>query len=348
MSTLRGILTAGWPGSIAPIETRAARIAWDAAGLGGLGGMARLEPVGCPLPRVADHVEHAVAVGREGIDRRGPFVPVGLQVLPGELPLPGIGPVTAVGRQLFAPGEGGAVEPAARGQFPLGFGRQRLAGPGSVGLGVCIRDVDDRMTVATVDGAPGTVRLAPVGVGRPVPPVGDVAPVDRARGFHEDEGTREQLVRQRARIVRGVGRNLGERAMRRGLHELTEACIGHRFAIDPEPVDRDTVHRTLFGVVHVRSHAIGRARDPDHVRERRWSWRRVRLGRGFGAHGRQLPGSGLGQENGGATARGPPGAGDHHRPTRQSDTSRCRAGRPLWTPVDPSPRSTPPSSSSTT
>ena len=49
----------------------------------------------------------------------------------------------------------GAVEPAARGEFPFGFGRQFLAGPSRVGLRVAIGDVHDRMIVEAVDVALG-------------------------------------------------------------------------------------------------------------------------------------------------------------------------------------------------
>src|SRR4029079_17695071 len=64
------------------------------AGGGGVG-MTRV-PVRCPLPDVADHVVHAVAVGRERADRGGPLVPVVPRVLDRELTLPGVrhpGPV---------------------------------------------------------------------------------------------------------------------------------------------------------------------------------------------------------------------------------------------------------------
>ena len=63
------------------------------------------------------------------------------------------------------------------------------------------------------------------------------------------------------------------------LDEAREALVGHRIAVDPEPVHRHAVHRTLFGIVLVRAHLIGRRRDPDHVGERRSA--RARSGGGF-------------------------------------------------------------------
>ena len=68
-----------------------------------------------------------------------------------EFALPGVGHVLAAGRELVAPGELRAVEPAARGELPFGFGRQLLAGPVRVGLGVAIGDVHDRMIVEPAD-----------------------------------------------------------------------------------------------------------------------------------------------------------------------------------------------------
>jgi hypothetical protein len=53
-----------------------------------------------------------------------------------ELPLPGVGQVLAAGRELVGPGKLGTIEPAACGEFPFGLGRQLLAGPPGVGLGV--------------------------------------------------------------------------------------------------------------------------------------------------------------------------------------------------------------------
>src|SRR4051812_37660865 len=68
------------------------------AAAGRWGGWARrLPPVGGPLPDVARHVEQAVAVGREAAHGRGAGIAVELEVLPGELALPRVGPLLAVG-----------------------------------------------------------------------------------------------------------------------------------------------------------------------------------------------------------------------------------------------------------
>src|SRR5262245_38342011 len=71
----------------------AARVSWDATGLGRVGLVPCRVPSGCPFPDVADHVVHAISVGREGAHRRGPCPTVGAQVLVRKVPLPGIGHV---------------------------------------------------------------------------------------------------------------------------------------------------------------------------------------------------------------------------------------------------------------
>ena len=86
-------------------------------------------PVGGPLPDVADHVVEAVAVRREGADRRGALEAVGARLCEGKSPCQVLAMQRPVRRQLVAPGVVGAVEPAAGGELPLGLGRQRPCPP---------------------------------------------------------------------------------------------------------------------------------------------------------------------------------------------------------------------------
>ena len=51
-------------------------------------------------------------------------------------------------------------EAAAGGELPLGLGRQALAGPLRIGLGVLVGDVDDRKTLLARDGALRTADAA--------------------------------------------------------------------------------------------------------------------------------------------------------------------------------------------
>ncbi len=132
--------------------------------------MAHRIPVGRPFPDVADHVEHAVAVGRIALHRRRARPAVARQVLVQELALPGVGHVPAARRELVAPGELHVDKPAARRELPLGFGRDFLAGPSGVGLGASRRPEDEAASLQHLRLGPGIV----LGVGRNLGP-GDMA-----------------------------------------------------------------------------------------------------------------------------------------------------------------------------
>jgi len=94
--------------------------------------------------------------------------------------MPGVRHILAAGRQLIAPGKHGAVEPAARREFPFGLRRQVLAGPS--GVGQCVRegDVHDRMIVEPVDVAFRAIGVAPVRALEEGPPLAPVAQIDLA------------------------------------------------------------------------------------------------------------------------------------------------------------------------
>src|SRR4029434_2661006 len=67
--------------------------------------------------------------------------------------------------------------------------------------------------------------------------------------------------------------------------EAAEGGVGHRVAVDPEPLDGSGVGRRLLRVVAVRAHAEGAAGDPGHVLEgRRAGERGLRDYPGEGAH----------------------------------------------------------------
>ena len=139
---------AGWQRIVAVASSRPPRgFCGNAAAFGASAACRGRVPVGRPFPDVADHVVEAVAVRRKRPDRRGALVAVRREVLVRERPLPGVRHLAPVRRELVAPGELGAVQPAARGELPFGLGRQLLARPGRVGLGIAVGDMDDRMLV---------------------------------------------------------------------------------------------------------------------------------------------------------------------------------------------------------
>src|SRR3984957_17782254 len=71
-----------------------------------------------PFPDVPGHVVEAEGVGREAADGGGAVAARRLQVLPGELALPGVGHRLFPRGGVVAPGVGGAVEAAAGGALP--------------------------------------------------------------------------------------------------------------------------------------------------------------------------------------------------------------------------------------
>src|SRR5580765_2265238 len=129
------------------------------------------EEIRRPLPDVPRHVVEAEPVRREALDRRRPLEAVELEVLPGELALPGVRHGLTAGKVFVAPGEGRSLEPAARGVLPLRFRRQLLAGPGGVRLRVLERDLHDGMVVAAVDRRALAARVLPVRARHVLPPV---------------------------------------------------------------------------------------------------------------------------------------------------------------------------------
>src|ERR1700692_2700698 len=137
----------GLTGVVASILAAAARILRNATGFWRVGLVLRGVPVGGPFPDIADHVVDAVAVRRECVHWRRSLVAVEREVLVRECALPSVGHLAMAGREFVTPGELGAIETAARRKFPLGFGRQYLAGPLRVSLGIPVGDVHHRMVI---------------------------------------------------------------------------------------------------------------------------------------------------------------------------------------------------------
>src|SRR5215469_6776639 len=82
-------------------------------------------PIRGPLPDVAGHVEEAVPIRRKRTDRRRARVAVFERVVVWKLAVPRVGHDLSARLHLVAPGVHRAVQTAARGEFPLGFGGKR-------------------------------------------------------------------------------------------------------------------------------------------------------------------------------------------------------------------------------
>ena len=181
MITLRGIAELGLGRVVALLEARAARVDRHAAGLrpGSSGWrLAYQSPVHSQtLPAMSRRPSpfggYEPTGGGGAVARVGP---------PREVAVPVVGEPLPRALGLVAPGVDGAVEPAPRGVLPLGLGRQRLARPGGVGLGVLVGDVHDRVLGAARERGAGALGVPPAGAGRPRPPLAQVPEVDRARG----------------------------------------------------------------------------------------------------------------------------------------------------------------------
>src|SRR5438105_5470801 len=113
------------------IETRlyrpAPRIARYAARAFSVQHVPGAEPIGGPFPDIPRHIEQPVAVCPEDADRRGPLETVSTEVLPREFALPGVCHLAVLWSEFVTPDKFGAVQSAARREFPLGLGRQGLA-----------------------------------------------------------------------------------------------------------------------------------------------------------------------------------------------------------------------------
>src|SRR5690606_1827804 len=220
-----------------------------------------------PLPDVSRHVVETETIGGKRADRRRAFVTVRLEVLPGELALPGVGLRTTVRFETLAPRVGGSVEPAARRELPLRLARQRLPRPSRIGLGIFVRDVDDRMLIASFEVALRSLRMLPARAWNVGPPCAWITQRNPPYRLAEHERAGDENRRVHPRIGVRIRRAFGERDVARRLDELAKRRVGHRMRIHPEPGNRDPSNRPLLRIEVVRSHRERATRNPDHARE---------------------------------------------------------------------------------
>src|SRR5262245_47588421 len=116
----------------------------------------------------------------------------------------------SVGIELVAPGEFGAIKRAARRIFPLGLGRQLLAGPRRVCERIRESDMHDRVYVQLFDVALRPARMTPACAFEERPPLAPVSQIDWTIWRCEDKRAGKKQMRQRSRIVLWIGAGLGE------------------------------------------------------------------------------------------------------------------------------------------
>src|SRR5271166_5954435 len=104
-------------------------VAGDASLTGKLRVIVRPIPVAGPLPDVACHVIKSIAVGGKLRHRSNADVAIRACVFVWKMSLMGVCHPLAIRTELVAPRKRLAGEPAARGELPLGLGRQALSCP---------------------------------------------------------------------------------------------------------------------------------------------------------------------------------------------------------------------------
>ena len=119
--------------------------------------MARHVPIPGVFPDIARHVEKAITIGLEAPHRCQSVEPVQYFVVSRKGTLPAIGPPAMSGIVVVvAPGEGGAVEAAARRELPFRFCRQVTPEPLRVSKRILVGELDDRAIIMAVDRAAWT------------------------------------------------------------------------------------------------------------------------------------------------------------------------------------------------
>ncbi|SDC93830.1 hypothetical protein SAMN05216270_10114 [Glycomyces harbinensis] len=214
--------------------------------VGGGGAVVAAEPVGGPLPDVADRVVQAEAVGGERLHGGGRPVAVRCGVAPGEVAAPDVGAELAVGLELVAPGVDRLLDAAAGGVLPFGLGGQAGARPGAVGQRVVPGDVGDGMLGEAVHIGSGTFGGPPGGALDRAPP---------RRGGHArrvlGEGGVEKAVEHE-----GEAEGLGLGLVAGGPDEGGELRDGDGRGRDPERRQLDASDRP-FGVLRSAEAVVG-------------------------------------------------------------------------------------------
>jgi hypothetical protein len=218
-------------------------------------------PVVAPFPGVAGDGVDAVVVGGEGVDGAGAGVAVFGGVVFGEVALPDVAEVLAVGGEVVAPGVELLFEAAAGGEFPFGFGEEALAGPGGIGGSVIPGDVDYGVVGAGVDVCIGAFGVAPIGVIDAAPPgdAGDGLVDEAGEVFGGDVALEDE----------GPGEAFGFGGVAGGADEFGELGVGDGVAVDVEGVDVDLANGAFAvlgeAFVGVGAHEEGAAVEADHV-----------------------------------------------------------------------------------
>ena len=252
-------------GVVARLLASAARILRHAAGLRRVALVLWREPVGGPLPDVADHVVHAVAVRRKCRHRRGALEAVLVIFCLGNSPC-----------QVFAmcrpPGVNSSPQANSAPSRPPRAANSHSASVGSACRPMWRRPAhreNDTCTTGWLSSALmlllGPVGMAPVRALHELPPFAPIAKVDGVLWRCEHQRAGIEHVRQRAGIVFRIGWDLRGGDVTGGADERLELPVCDRRAVNPKAIDGDAVNRRFLRIVLVGAHAERAAGDPDHV-----------------------------------------------------------------------------------
>src|SRR5918994_1602543 len=239
----------------------------------------RAEPVGAPLPDVADHVAEVVAVGAEGGDGCGAWEPVLLSVVCRELALPDVATVRAARYELVTPRVALLHAAAAGGELPFGLGRQAGAGPFTKGHRIVPGDVDDRVLAALVCRRARPFRGVPAGAADGQPP--------RCRAcrpcyLHRAVARDELVEDERPAEALGLGDIPG------GADEGGEALVADGMAVEMVGADRDLAHGS-FAVGREATGVVGAHQERAAVQADHAFMRTARTRILSPTHGREEP-----------------------------------------------------------
>ena len=100
--------------------------------------VARVEPVGAPLPGIADQIIESETVCSEAVDRRCTLEAVFAAVVTREFTLPDVAAMLTVDDECVAPGKVLLGQATTRREFPFGFRREAAVGPRAICKSVAI------------------------------------------------------------------------------------------------------------------------------------------------------------------------------------------------------------------
>ena len=232
-------------------------------------------PVAHPVPNIATHVVQAVTIGGKTHHRRGSHKSIFLGVFVGKISGPCIGHELAIALEFITPRIALAFKPTARGEFPLGFGGQTLAGPFRISIRIVPRHLHHRVLLASIKIALRALGMLPVGTRSPAPPHAHFTQVDRPIGRGENQRTGLQHFIGRLRRagrdlffqLLPVDRPLSSGLVTSSLNKLAKLRIGHGMLIDPEPIDPHLHNRPFVHAAarQLTAHQKLAAFDHDHA-----------------------------------------------------------------------------------